>query len=78
MKKLQYIEKSKTTLKVACRVKTNTACTSTLNSPSTAHSKHLKKQDRNFTSLAALIFLPDLMFFYLIFYLHNFLIALIN
>ena len=33
---------------------------------------------RNFTSLVALIFLPDLMFYYLIFYLPNFLIALIN
>ena len=46
--------------------------------PSTTHSNHLKKQDRNFTSLVALIFLPDLTFHYLIFHLPNFLITLIN
>ena len=42
---------------------------------------HFKKQDRNSTSLVALIFLPDLMFYYLIlflFYYLNFLIAFIN
>ena len=50
----------------------------TWSSPSTTHSSHLKKQDRNFTSLVALTFLPDLMFYYLIFHLPNFLIALIN
>ena len=40
------------------------------------HSNHLKKQDRNFTSVVALIFLPDSMFYYLIFHLPNFLITL--
>ena len=39
---------------------------------------HLKQQDRNFKGLVALIFLSDLMFYYLIFYLPNYLIALIN
>ena len=50
----------------------------TWSSPSTTHSNHFKKQDRNFTSLVALIFLPDLMFHYLIFHLPNFMIALIK
>ena len=44
----------------------------------TTDSNHLKKQDRNFTSLVALIFLRDLMFYYLIFHLPKFLIAFIN
>ena len=42
------------------------------------HSNHLKKQDRNFASLVALIFLRDMMFYCLIFHLPNFLIALFN
>ena len=49
----------------------------TWSSPSIIYSNH-KKLDRNFTSLVALIFLPDLMFYYLIFHLPNFLITLIN
>ena len=38
----------------------------------------MKKKDRNFTGLVALIFLPDFMFYYFIFHLPNFLIPLIN
>ena len=35
-----------------------------MRTPSNAHSNHLKKQDRNFACLVALIFLPDLMFYF--------------
>ena len=38
----------------------------------------MKKQDRNILSLIALIFLPNVKFYYLNFHLPNFFIALIN